>query len=72
MPNWIDYPKVCARCRVERSSEAFGTNPSRPDGLDHYCRPCRRPYQAALMRQRRHRNAPQQTPCLGHLLPQGR
>lgn len=33
-------PKRCPRCLQSRPRSDFSTNPSRPDGLKDYCRPC--------------------------------
>lgn len=32
--------KQCPDCQVEKPVTEFGLNKSRPDGLQHYCRPC--------------------------------
>lgn len=34
--------KICPRCKVEKPSEQFSTNPRAGDGLAHYCTPCGR------------------------------
>ena len=33
--------KLCPTCRVEKSAECFGTNPSSKDGLRNECKDCR-------------------------------
>jgi len=36
--------KICARCDKRRSVSQFYKNRKRPDGLDEYCKDCRRAY----------------------------
>lgn len=36
--------KVCHKCKTEKPLTEFGCNKNNPDGLDHYCRDCRRAY----------------------------
>jgi hypothetical protein len=37
--------KTCSRCRARRRVENFGRNAARKDGLNPWCRDCRRAYQ---------------------------
>lgn len=32
--------KPCSHCKVEMPLDQFGRNASRPDGLQHWCKPC--------------------------------
>ena len=36
--------KACNKCHQEKPEECFGKNKSTYDGLDHYCKECRREY----------------------------
>lgn len=36
-----DGMKLCQRCETVKPKAAFAKNRSRPDGLQHECRPCR-------------------------------
>ena len=39
--------KTCNKCHQEKPPECFGKNKSTYDGLDHYCKECRREYRAS-------------------------
>jgi len=41
--------KICSNCG---NPGEFGPNKAQPDGLDHYCRPCRRAYAKGLRARR--------------------
>jgi hypothetical protein len=54
--------KRCAKCRQDKGLERFYRNRGRPDGLDHYCKDCRRPYGSTATKRawaRRWRKTPQ-------------
>jgi len=45
--------KRCSRCQRNKLVKYFGPNQAKNDGLDPYCRRCRRQYGAAYARDRR-------------------
>jgi rubrerythrin len=49
--------KLCARCGLEKPTDAYGKNAGRPDGLQTYCRSCWKSYQDSRAEKRREYNA---------------
>ena len=36
--------KICSKCKIEKDESEFYTNPTNVDGLDYYCKECKKQY----------------------------